>query len=160
MNQWCKKILSVYISKLIYSDSRKISIDDQSSHISDFKSIKVFNSCLILIMLDVIYFFLYVLPLSLGISIYNYNNSFVHLLMIIIIAYQSDNGALLAGNKFGKNQFGHPITPSKTIEGIYGAYALGYHIFKINFIGFFLHYFIGTFWLMCSTLKLWDYLNS
>ena len=98
---------------------------NESIDFTTTKSMKVFNSCFIIIMLDVIYFFMYAYPLCLGISILNFKNGFVHLLMVVVIAYQSDNGALFAGNKFGKIQFGYPVTPNKTLEGVWGAIILG-----------------------------------
>jgi len=32
---------------------------------------------------------------------------------------------LTIGTKFGKTPFGRPITPTKTREGVYGAYIIG-----------------------------------
>jgi CDP-diglyceride synthetase len=46
----------------------------------------------------------------------------------VVIAYTCDAGALFAGGKFGKTQFGGPITPSKTNEGVYGGFAARYFI--------------------------------
>jgi len=97
----------------------------ESNDLNTARSMKVFNCCFIIIMLDVIYFFIYVYPLCLGISILSFKNGFVHLLLVVVISYQSDNGALFAGNKFGRIQFGYPVTPNKTIEGVWGAIILG-----------------------------------
>jgi hypothetical protein len=89
-------------------------------------SVKMFNSCLVIIMLDLLYFFIYVLPLCFGISLHTYKEGFTYLFLLVLIAYQCDNGALFVGTKFGRTPFGSPVTPSKTIEGVYGGIILGY----------------------------------
>ncbi len=81
---------------------------------------KMFNSCLIIILFDYFYFFAYVLPLCIASSFHNYENGFSNMVQCVLIAYTCDAAALFAGNKFGKTKFGGPITPSKTLEGIYG----------------------------------------
>jgi hypothetical protein len=89
-------------------------------------SASMFNCCLLIIMLDLIFFSIYIYPVCLGISIHKKSqNGFLYVLSIVIIAFQCDNGALLFGKLFGKNPFGHPVTPSKTKEGIYGGIFLG-----------------------------------
>lgn len=88
-------------------------------------SISMFNTTLVIIVLDILYFFIYVYSVCLGISIHRYGDGFIYLLMVVTIAYQCDNGALLAGNLFGRRQFGSPVTPSKTEEGVIGGIFVG-----------------------------------
>lgn len=88
-------------------------------------SISMFNCCLIIMMLDIIYFFIYVYPVCLGILVHNFDHAFVSLLLVVVIAYQCDNGALFSGKYFGKRPFGNPVTPTKTVEGVYGGIVWG-----------------------------------
>jgi hypothetical protein len=90
-----------------------------------FISLKMFNSSLVVILLDYMYFCLYALPLCVGIDFFRFKEAFIYLLMVVVIAYQCDNGALFFGNNFGKHKFGVPITPSKTKEGVYGGLLTG-----------------------------------
>lgn len=97
------------------------------------KSLKMFNTCLVVLMLDYLYFFLYALPLCVGIEVYNFKHPFLMKLCGITISYLSDSGALIFGSLFGRKPFGGPVTPSKTMEGIYGGYICGFvggYIFK------------------------------
>ena len=41
------------------------------------------------------------------------------------ICYFCDAGGLIFGVKFGKSNFGNPITPSKTKEGMIGCFLVG-----------------------------------
>ncbi len=75
------------------------------------------------LMFDYLYFIVYALPLCLASSLHNYENGFSNMIQCVIIAYTCDAGALFSGKKMGKKSFGGPITPSKTIEGIYGGFA-------------------------------------
>jgi hypothetical protein len=115
------KTIEKTISEKILNDENEKVLDD--THV---KSLQVFNSCLVLMMLDIVYYFIYAFPLCMVIAIYKFENSFYFLVLLIIIAYQCDNGALLTGQRYGKVNFGHPVTPSKTREGIYGAIIWGY----------------------------------
>lgn len=80
----------------------------------------MFNACLIIIELDFIFIFIYAIPLCYGISLHHLNLGFEYISLTVIIAYTCDAGALFSGMKFGKNNFGAPITPTKTFEGLYG----------------------------------------
>jgi hypothetical protein len=109
-----------------YSQQNKIPNKENSSNIvNQVVSTSMFNCCLIIIMLDVIYFIFYVYAVCLGISVHNFEHAFIWLLMVVVIAYQCDNGALFVGKYFGKRPFGNPITPSKTVEGVYGGIIWG-----------------------------------
>jgi hypothetical protein len=88
-------------------------------------SSSMFNCCLIIIMLDFLFFFVFIYPVCLGISVHNSPHGFTSLLMVVVIAYQCDNGALVTGNNFGKTPFGSPVTPTKTVEGVYGGIVWG-----------------------------------
>ena len=81
---------------------------------------KMLSSCLIVIALDFIFIFTYALPLCYGISLHHLNVGFTYVSFVVVIAYSCDIGALFTGISIGKTQFGAPITPSKTWEGVYG----------------------------------------
>lgn len=83
------------------------------------------NFSLYLLALDLLFLFMITFPICTIIELYKTNNGFTYVFQIILIAYQCDNGALLFGKLFGKNNFGYPITPTKTYEGIFGAFFLG-----------------------------------
>lgn len=87
----------------------------------DNSSLLMFISCFVIIMSDLLFFFVYIFPLCFGILLHNSEHGFIYLLTVVVIAYQCDNGALLFGRILGKHNFGSPVTPSKTIEGVYGA---------------------------------------
>jgi hypothetical protein len=133
-----KGLLNNYIYKFIgninqeKSDFYKNEIRNRNRNLnSDNLSLSMFNAAFVIIALDLTYYFIYAFPMCLGISIHFGKNAFLHLLMNLIIAYQCDNGGFFTGNKFGKNQFGGPVTPSETKEGVYGAIAFGYIIFLL-----------------------------
>ena len=83
----------------------------------------MFNACLIIIELDFIFIFIYAIPLCYGISLHHLGVGFEYVSLTVMIAYTCDAGALFSGMKFGKKNFGAPITPTKTIEGLYGGIA-------------------------------------
>jgi hypothetical protein len=85
----------------------------------------MFITCLVFMCFDYIYFFFYLLPLTSGISLHDLDGGFVYCVLIVVIAYLCDGGGLFIGNLFGKNNFGAPITPSKTKEGLYGSIIFG-----------------------------------
>lgn len=89
---------------------------------------KMFISCLVAITIDFIYFFVYAFPLCYSLYIHQLGNSGFILFNIILIAYQCDNGALFIGNTLGRTPFGHPITPTKTVEGVIGGVFFGYGV--------------------------------
>lgn len=84
------------------------------------------NFSLYLLALDLLFLFMITFPICSMIELYKSNSGFTYVFQIILIAYQCDNGALLLGKLFGKKKFGYPITPTKTYEGIFGAFFLGY----------------------------------
>jgi hypothetical protein len=119
-----------FLDKIGLNKSKSASIDkkkiqEEIENKPDESSLLMFNSCLFIIMSDLVFFFLYIYPVCLGLSVHNGDHGFVNLLMVVIIAYQCDNGALFVGRKFGKNPFGYPVTPNKTVEGVYGAVVFG-----------------------------------
>jgi hypothetical protein len=81
----------------------------------------MFITCLVYMIFDYLYFFAYLLPLTMAISLYDLDSGFTYSCLSVVIAYLSDGGGLFIGNAFGKNNFGAPITPSKTREGLYGS---------------------------------------
>ena len=85
----------------------------------------MFISCLVLIMLEMVFFLLYVYPLCFGLYLYVLPKGFMYLVLSIIICYQCDNGALFFGYKYGNSNFGHPITPTKTTQGVIGGLFTG-----------------------------------
>lgn len=85
---------------------------------------KMLNACLVVISLDFIFIFTYALPLCFGISLHHIGSGFTYISLVVIIAYSCDVGGLFSGIKFGKTPFGSPITPSKTVEGLYGGIVL------------------------------------
>ena len=80
---------------------------------------KMMNACLVVISLDFIFLFTYAMPLCYGISLHHLEVGFTYVSLVVVIAYSCDVGALFGGLKFGKTQFGAPITPTKTKEGVY-----------------------------------------
>ena len=92
----------------------------KNSHTKQYITEKMFNACLIIIELDFIFIFIYAIPLCYGISLHHLNVGFEYVSLTVIISYSCDAGALFSGMKFGKNNFGAPITPTKTFEGLYG----------------------------------------
>ncbi len=84
------------------------------------------NFSLYLLALDLLFLFMITFPICTMIELYKTNCGYTYVFQIILIAYQCDNGALLFGKLFGKRKFGFPITPTKTYEGIFGAFFLGY----------------------------------
>lgn len=92
----------------------------KNSYNKQYITEKMLNACLIVIALDFIFIFTYAMPLCYGISLHHLNVGFTCISLVVVIAYSCDVGALFAGVKFGRTQFGGPITPSKTQEGIYG----------------------------------------
>jgi hypothetical protein len=121
------KSASIEKKEEIETKSDKAEKEDRAEkeYKTDESCLLMFNSCLFIIMSDFVFFFLYIYPVCLGISVHNGDHGFVNLLMVVIIAYQCDNGALFVGRKFGRKPFGSPVTPSKTEEGIYGAVLSG-----------------------------------
>jgi CDP-diglyceride synthetase len=92
----------------------------KNSHTKQYITEKMFNACLIIIELDFIFIFIYAIPLCYGISLHHLGVGFEYVSLTVMIAYTCDAGALFSGMKFGKKNFGAPITPTKTIEGLYG----------------------------------------
>jgi hypothetical protein len=86
---------------------------------------EMFITCLIFLSFDYLYLFAYLLPLTSGISLDDLDSGFAYRILSLVIAYCSDGGGLFIGNLFGRNNFGAPITPSKTWEGLYGSIAFG-----------------------------------
>ncbi|EAS02679.2 phosphatidate cytidylyltransferase (macronuclear) [Tetrahymena thermophila SB210] len=72
----------------------------------------------------VFYFLIFVQPLSFIIYAYNYEKGYSFIILHIITAFQSDNGALFMGSALGKRLFCPRISPKKTIEGVFGAVLL------------------------------------
>ncbi len=87
---------------------------------------KLLNSTFYIFALNLLFLFMIIYPLCSIIEIYKTNNGFTYVFLVILIAYQCDIGALFFGKLFGKKKFGYPITPTKTYEGIFGAFLLGY----------------------------------
>lgn len=107
------------------SDENKINKEDRQQEITNNNYFKLLNSTLCIIALDLLFLFMIVFPLCSMIEMYKTKYGFTYVFQIVLIAYQCDNGALLFGKLFGKNNFGFPITPTKTYEGIFGAFFLG-----------------------------------
>jgi len=83
------------------------------------------NFSLYLLALDLLFLFMINFPICSMIELYKTDSGYTYVFQIFLIAYQCDNGALLFGKLFGKKYFGYPITPTKTYEGIFGAFFLG-----------------------------------
>ena len=92
----------------------------KNSQTKQYITEKMFNACLITIELDFIFVFIYAVPICYGISLHHKGVGLEYITLTVMIAYTCDAGALFSGMKFGKTNFGAPITPTKTIEGIYG----------------------------------------
>lgn len=87
-------------------------------------SIKIFSACLIVIVLDLLFFFTSIFPISLGISVLQYKEGFSFLLTTLSIAYQCDHGAYLFEKNFGRHSNASLIR-GKTKQEISGALILG-----------------------------------
>lgn len=96
----------------------------KNSYNKQFVTNKMLNACLVVIALDFIFIFTFALPLCFGISLHHIGSGFTYISLVVIIAYSCDVGALFTGIRFGKTPFGSPITPSKTLEGLYGGILL------------------------------------
>ena len=127
-----KKILDFYFEYTHKIDNQKNKeykpnekVIEEKTTPKTYKYTKLFNSTLLILALDLLFLFVIIFPICSIIDLYKLKNGFIYVFQIIIIAYQCDNGALLFGKLFGKRKFGHPITPTKTYEGIFGAFFLG-----------------------------------
>jgi CDP-diglyceride synthetase len=109
--------------KRSYEISQFVNVYNAIKPDTNTTSRELFITCLIYMILDYLYFFAYLLPLTIGISLYDLDSGLVYTCLTVTIAYMSDGGGLVIGNAFGKNNFGAPITPSKTKEGLYGSVA-------------------------------------
>lgn len=116
------KILEYYMEY----KNKKLIKKETEPNLRHVNSNKLLNSALCIISLDLLFLVFIIFSLCSMIELYKLKNGFVYVFQIVIIAYQCDNGALLFGKLFGKHQFGFPITPTKTREGILGAFVLGY----------------------------------
>ena len=65
--------------------------------------------------------------------------SWLYLLLIILVIWVTDSGAYLIGSKIGKHKLAPRISPKKTIEGLVGGTVCAVvlcTIFAVKFIGF------------------------
>lgn len=100
---------------------------------------KMMTSTLIVIAMDLVYISFYAYPITFGVSMHHIGLGYFYISYLIAVSYFIDTGALIVGVKFGKHNFGDPITPSKTWEGIYGGIIFGimssfaFRWFALNF---------------------------
>jgi CDP-diglyceride synthetase len=111
----------------------KLSKDKKETTVPDNGSSRTFLACLFVICLDNILFIFYVFPLSYGVYISKLQGGTLALVNWILICYLCDTGGLVIGRICGRVNFGAPITPTKTREGIYGGFMFGYQFIYLDF---------------------------